>query len=145
MTAPLAPAERPYSARLSLRLVLVARLLRSRTDAICFALAELDRPGATLGYKCWLTDFMAAYGGNLDLMMAAAPASLTNVLRRAAAIPELALPYLPSAEDAYHMLAAGYKTVPAPEKKQPPIRKSNLWMQLLEPAGQTKKPTETPA
>lgn len=120
---------------LSLRLVLIARVCRSRADALAFALAEVGRPNATMAYKLWLTDYISDYGGHPALMQAAAPHSLKSVIRRALAIPELALLHLPSAEDCYRLLSQGYTKVPLPDQKPP--NKSNLYMNILEPAGQS--------
>ena len=121
--------------RLSLRLVLIARLLRSRADALAFALAELQRPTARTSYTRWLADFLLTHGGNPEAMIAAAPDSLRAIFRCAYALPELALVKLPTAEALYGLLAAGYTTVPVPERQAPVARKSSLYMQILEPAG----------
>lgn len=128
-------------ARLSLRVALIARLLRSRQDALAFALAELLRPTIDAKYARWLADFVLQYGGNAEQMIARAPLSMQATFRRAHAIPELVLHRLPPAEALYGLLARGYTTVPLPGAKPP--KKSNLWMQLLEPAGQT-PPVVTP-
>lgn len=123
--------------RLSLNLVLIARLLRSRADALAFALAEMERPTAGTTYTRWQSQFLLAYGGNPEAAIAHAPDSLRAIFRTAYAIPELVLLRLPSAEELYGLIAQGYRTIPVPERKTPVPRKSSLYMQLLEPVAPT--------
>jgi len=108
--------------------------MRSRADALAFALAEWERPTSTTHYLIWLSDFFLTNGGNPEAMIARAPDSLRTIFRRAYAIPELALERLPSAEELYHLAAQGYRTIPVPTKKKSAPKKSALWMQILEPA-----------
>lgn len=116
--------------------VLWAHLVRSRGDALNYALAELANPKAGARWRMKIADLMIAAGGNATMMEAHAARfspTLALVIRGAANTPAATLRRAPTAEECYLLMQSGFRVAnlkPVPEPK-----KTSLWMQILEPAG----------